>query len=166
MNQQVRFKEIRKHFGLTQVKLGEETNTSTETISMIERGKVKTINDNVLAYFDKKGINNSWLKFGTGEMLKSESDNNSEWKNKYEKLEKESEEKEKKVTSLERRFMELQSQMNIMYQFILRNSDKLDISQLVEELNLGKGKASSSSANLFVSYSAYNNVEAEEEKVA
>ncbi len=140
MNQQLRFKKIRKYFRYTQVELGKKTNTSTETISMIERGKVKSINDNILAYLDEQGINTSWLKFGTGEMLKSESNNNSEWKEKYEKAELRAEKAEKEVSILKDTVSELRKKLNTLYEHLMIKDLK------IEGLELGKDKVYLSSS--------------------
>ncbi|WP_291727837.1 hypothetical protein [Bernardetia sp.] len=156
MNQALRLKETRKFLRENQEEFAENTQNSVGTISLIERGKVKTINEGIINYVRQKGISSEWLLFGEGEMLKSELSDNSEWKTKFKESEKEKEYYKEKVSKLEKTIIDIQSKMNIMYGFLLQNSDKLDLSKL----DLGKLEASSDTkANLFISYSTNTRVE-------
>ncbi|WP_375560636.1 hypothetical protein ACE193_23565 [Bernardetia sp. OM2101] len=137
MNQSIRLKETRKFLRESQEEFATNTQNSVGTISLIERGKVKTINEGIINYVRQKQISSEWLLFGEGEMLKSESDSNLEWKEKFKEAEKEKEYYKEKVSKLERTIIDIQSKMNLMYGFLLQNSDKLDLSKL----DLGKRKA-------------------------
>lgn len=130
MNQGLRLKKTRKYLKESQEVFAENTQNSVGTISMIERGNVKSINENIISYVESKGINTQWLLFEKGEMLKSQiEEDNSVWKERALKAEKE-------VSSLNRKFSEIQENFIKLQNFVLMNAHKLDLSKL----DLGKDK--------------------------
>ncbi|MFY9141490.1 XRE family transcriptional regulator [Sulfuricurvum sp.] len=66
-----RIKELRKKFDLTQQGLADEIGANNkQTISDVEKGKQKSLNDDqVRIILDKYGISKTWLILGDGEMF-------------------------------------------------------------------------------------------------
>lgn len=64
---QQRLRELRKQLHLTQAELGEKIGITGTTISDIERGKLTLTNRNISLLCEKLGVNESWLRFGSGD---------------------------------------------------------------------------------------------------
>lgn len=66
-----RIKELRKKFDLTQQVLADEIGVNNkQTISDVEKGKQKTLNDaQIRIILDKYGVSKGWLILGEGEMF-------------------------------------------------------------------------------------------------
>ncbi len=69
-----RIKELRKKFDLTQQLLADEIGVNNkQTISDVEKGKQKSLNDDqIRIILDKYGVSKGWLILGEGEMLESD----------------------------------------------------------------------------------------------
>lgn len=75
-----RIKELRKKFDLTQQSFADEIGANNkQTISDVEKGKQKSLNDEqVRIILDKYGVSKAWLILGEGEMLESEQSNSAQ----------------------------------------------------------------------------------------
>ncbi len=73
-----RIKELRKKFDLTQQLLADEIGVNNkQTISDVEKGKQKSLNDDqIRIILDKYGVSKGWLILGEGEMLESDQPKN------------------------------------------------------------------------------------------
>ena len=63
-----RIKQIRNHFGLTQEKFAKRINKTTGFISSVETGRSGLSSDTIQEICSAFGINEAWLRDGTGEM--------------------------------------------------------------------------------------------------
>ena len=68
MTQGERVKELRKHLGLTLEKFGERLGVQKSAISKIERGDCGLTEANIKAICREFGINEEWLRTGSGEI--------------------------------------------------------------------------------------------------
>ena len=68
MTQGERVKELRKHLGLTLEKFGERLGVQKSAVSKIERGETYLTETNVKLICREFGINEEWLRTGSGEM--------------------------------------------------------------------------------------------------
>lgn len=64
-----RISAVRKHFGLTQEEFGKRLGISRNYVWMLERGEREPSQRTIKDICDKFNINDSWLRFGEGEMV-------------------------------------------------------------------------------------------------
>lgn len=68
---ETRIKQIRKHFGLTQVHFAQRLNVSSGYISFIEKSDGKVSDDMIKKICTALPVNEEWLRTGNGEMTSS-----------------------------------------------------------------------------------------------
>lgn len=64
-----RLKELREYFGLSQEKFAQEIHRSSGFISIVETGKGRMSYATIQSICSRFGVNEDWLRYGTGEML-------------------------------------------------------------------------------------------------
>lgn len=64
-----RLKEIRKYFNLTQTELADKLGLKQNTIATYEMGKGELNNTSILLLCKIYNINETWLRYGIGDML-------------------------------------------------------------------------------------------------
>jgi transcriptional regulator with XRE-family HTH domain len=67
-----RLKTLRKSLGLTQGEFGEKVGMTDASISHMESGRTAINNQNVNLICLTFGVNEEWLRYGTGDMLDDE----------------------------------------------------------------------------------------------
>lgn len=65
-----RIKKIRKEEGLTQKEFAKKIGVKQNTVATYEIGKIKASDSVIRSICREFGINEDWLKYGTGEMKK------------------------------------------------------------------------------------------------
>ena len=73
MSIEIRIRDIRKHFNLTQTQFAEELGVTRNVISMYELGHVVPPRLFLDHLCTKYGVNKTWLETGDGEMFKTPS---------------------------------------------------------------------------------------------
>ena len=68
-----RFRIIRKTLGINQSDFAERIGITQTALSVIELGKVKLVDRNIRLVCVIFGVNEEWLRYGTGEMFHSKS---------------------------------------------------------------------------------------------
>ena len=155
MNQGLRFKTAREYFELNQTEVSEQTGISRNSISKIEGNRVSKPHIDYVLFLRNKGISIDWLIYEKGEML-------SESKQNYQNNEELSQAKEQ-IEELKKENFSIRKELEELKEFVRMQSLWMSRMGGVE---LGKFKASSSTANLFVSYSAFDEEKTEEKQVA
>jgi len=64
--------ELREHLGLNQSQFAKEIGVTSQLVNMIESGKSKFKEKNIRLVCLAFGVNEEWLRHGTGEMLDDE----------------------------------------------------------------------------------------------
>jgi len=64
--------ELRKKLGLKQVQFAEKIGVTSQFVSTVEAGKSKYTESNIRLICLTFGVNEEWLRYGTGEMMDDE----------------------------------------------------------------------------------------------